>query len=226
MLFNVIFSFNYHFRITVLSEIAVIIALILLLHLCVFHIYINYLGITTYGYVRAQRLNMEKIAKEMSSQTKDSQVESIEGQENYQLAVNGPSSQLNKDEGDAKMMDKIRQCPQQCQRLCVRVQIEPVPKQYKQNHTIPEEIDQSDINTVSGSLNSNGVYHHNDRSYTPDRVIEELPVVSSIPRLPLIRTNNPPNWTSPRPTKDIHKVRRHLDQIGERRDEISVSNHN
>ena len=36
----------------------------LLIHLCLFHIYINYVGVTTYEYVRAQRAESERLARE------------------------------------------------------------------------------------------------------------------------------------------------------------------
>ena len=36
----------------------------LLLHLCLFHVYINYVGVTTYEYVRAQRAETERRARE------------------------------------------------------------------------------------------------------------------------------------------------------------------
>ena len=36
----------------------------LLLHLCLFHLYINYVGVTTYEYVRAQRAETERRARE------------------------------------------------------------------------------------------------------------------------------------------------------------------
>ena len=39
-------------------------ALALLLHLCLFHVYINYVGVTTYEYVRAQRAETERRARE------------------------------------------------------------------------------------------------------------------------------------------------------------------
>lgn len=178
---------------------------------------------------------MERIAKELSSQLKDAAMESaVDGEReerNYQTAVNG---HLDNGRGETNMMVKLRQCPQQCQRLCVRVQIEPVPKQYNQNQTHTTQLFAEDprriengtpSNFESTNTNSNGVYHHNERMFTPETQrgpVEDLPVVSSVPRLPLIFNSNPTDRASPRPVKDIHKVRRHLDQIGERRDEIFV----
>ena len=47
-----------------------LVAVGLLLHLCFFHIYINYIGITTYEYVRAQRAEQEKLARERHIQNK------------------------------------------------------------------------------------------------------------------------------------------------------------
>ena len=44
---------------TISAAILALIAFILLLHLSMFHIYINYVGITTYEYVRAVRISME-----------------------------------------------------------------------------------------------------------------------------------------------------------------------
>ena len=35
-----------------------------MLHLCLFHVYINYVGVTTYEYVRAQRAETERRARE------------------------------------------------------------------------------------------------------------------------------------------------------------------
>ncbi len=175
---------------------------------------------------------MERTAKELSSQIKESTVESIDlgrGERSYQMPVNG---QPNDNISESNMMEKLRQCPQQCQRLCVRVQIEPVPNQFNQNEThttqgFPGDQLRTEVGTPSNheSSLSNGVYHHNDRSFTPEtqrRPVEDLPVVSSVPRLPLIFTNNPTDKPSPRPVRDIHNVRNHLDQIGERRDEIFV----
>jgi hypothetical protein len=41
----------------------------LLVHLCLFHIYINAIGITTYEYVRAHRVAIERSAREASEPT-------------------------------------------------------------------------------------------------------------------------------------------------------------
>ncbi len=43
-------------------------SLLLLLHLCIFHLFINYVGITTYEYVRAQRLEQEKRARKQQEE--------------------------------------------------------------------------------------------------------------------------------------------------------------
>ena len=47
---------------TILSFIVAFIAFALLLHLALFHVYINHVGITTYEYVRAHRLAMEQMS--------------------------------------------------------------------------------------------------------------------------------------------------------------------
>lgn len=47
---------------TIFSIIIAFIAFALLLHLALFHVYINHVGITTYEYVRAHRLAMEQMS--------------------------------------------------------------------------------------------------------------------------------------------------------------------
>ncbi len=46
------------------SGVLALVAMALLIHLCLFHLYINHVGITTYEYVRAQRLEQERRARE------------------------------------------------------------------------------------------------------------------------------------------------------------------
>ena len=47
---------------TILSILVAFVAFALLLHLALFHVYINHVGITTYEYVRAHRLAMEQMS--------------------------------------------------------------------------------------------------------------------------------------------------------------------
>ena len=54
---------------TITSLIVSFVAFALLLHLALFHVYINYVGITTYEYVRAHRLAMDQSLAE-ADQTK------------------------------------------------------------------------------------------------------------------------------------------------------------
>ena len=53
-------SLELYMTFTIVAASVAIIAFILLLHLSMFHIYINYVGITTYEYVRAVRISMDQ----------------------------------------------------------------------------------------------------------------------------------------------------------------------
>lgn len=53
-------SLELYMTFTIAAASVAIIAFILLLHLSMFHIYINYVGITTYEYVRAVRISMDQ----------------------------------------------------------------------------------------------------------------------------------------------------------------------
>lgn len=52
-----------------------LISVLLLMHLCLFHLFINCVGITTYEYVRAQRLELEQKAREDNRAAEDNNVE-------------------------------------------------------------------------------------------------------------------------------------------------------
>ena len=57
-----------------------VVAFVLLLHLSMFHIYINYVGITTYEYVRSVRLSMEKENNQANQSTNTAAAPQINNQ--------------------------------------------------------------------------------------------------------------------------------------------------
>ena len=64
------------------------ISLALLLHLCLFHVYINYVGVTTYEYVRAQRAETERRAREGAEE----EAAARKAAANRNAAVNGAAA--------------------------------------------------------------------------------------------------------------------------------------
>ncbi len=66
-----------------LSSLLALVAAALLVHLCFFHLFINHVGITTYEYVRAQRLEQERRAREsnVSREEEEEHEEEVEAEQ-------------------------------------------------------------------------------------------------------------------------------------------------
>jgi hypothetical protein len=210
--------------------------------LCLFHIYINAIGITTYEYVRAHRVALERSAREMSEPT-TSTTGGGAAQGGLSLGMNPvansvPDDGWNVDEGSVRS-----ECPQKCRRLCVRVQIEPAPQQNNQlisNGVVNGGPDTNHEKPLKDSPVRNGLLHNSilertdhqeRRPYKPLPPPVPMPSVSTVPRLPLILSVDgvARNYAEERsPAKDIEKVSQHLDRVthyhgtSEFRDQIYV----
>lgn len=187
----------------------------LLVHLCLFHIYINAIGITTYEYVRAHRVAIERSAREISEPTTSTAAGSATLR--HQSLANGIANDgWNDLQLTSSTSSTSTECRQNCRRFCVKVQIEPVPQlQNQKNHATSNGHNNATATAASGNLNipdgdgedfpeslpeteiRNGVHAQpliRDSSAgevlrprsLPERHSNTTVTVSSVPRLPMI----------------------------------------
>ena len=177
---------------TIISGVVSVIALGLLIHLCLFHIYINAIGITTYEYVRAHRVALERSARELSEPT--TSTTGAAAPNAVQTAVNGQVDDgWNVDDGSVRS-----ECPQKCRRLCVRVQIEPVPQQQLQTQganghhlAAAQQLSNQTYKTELSPIRNGGRSYlerteQQEARYKARPAPVPMPSVSTVPRLPLI----------------------------------------
>ena len=211
----------------------------LLVHLCLFHIYINAIGITTYEYVRAHRVALERSAREMSEPTTSTTGALGVAANNPAInpTANGVADDGWNEDDDGSLGSE---CPQKCRRLCVRVQIEPAPPSSHptlNGHPAPGSLNVPEgDNPENESLNLKSVPKisflertDSESRYKPRPPPVPMPSVSTVPRLPLILSvdgvSRKFDEDEVPAVKDIDKVSKHLDRVSrpsEFRDHIYI----
>jgi len=222
----------------------------LLVHLCLFHIYINAIGITTYEYVRAHRVAVERSAREMSEPTTSTAAGSATLRQTS--APNGGVNDgwnvvnANANTATSSSSSASTECRQNCRRLCVKVQIEPTPQPQK-----PHAIPNGNLNVPDGEYGDpppsdtaspvrNGLHKkvfdlktESDRTRTktsPTRVssgpVPSSGTVSAVPRLPMILSVDGISQKLDDVEKNsVKKISKHLDRVSHRhefRDQIFI----